>query len=1215
MLSLAKLRVGQEAYQLSGVAQSLDDYYTGSGEAAGRWYGLGAERLGLVGDVDADDLRAVLAGMAPGTGGLTPDGATIRPHPRRVPGFDATFKVPKSASVLYAVSDDPRVQGAIIEAGDAALADTIAWLEREVIKVRRGTGNAAFLSDLAARDPAAADAARIRVLPGQGVTAAAFRHRTSRAGDPLLHWHVLIANLVEGPDGRWTAFVHPELYRAARAAGEVFQAVFRSELTDRLGLQWRAGRHVQEVAGVPQIVCDAFSKRSDEIEDWLAATGTPDTPGGRQQAVLATRRDKPEVEHERFDASWKAEAADLGWGPAAAEALLVEAASHAPRAESEAWRLLVAPRSPLGAVSATTEVVVGREEWIARLADELTAHESTFDRNDLVRAVATRLGPGATTSTIDRVAAQVTASSALIPIDDGRWTSATLVDIEHRLLHTATSSIGARQGLHPEVVAASLVGIPDLGADQAKAVRRLATSTDGVSLLVGPAGAGKTYALAALRDLLERSDLAITGVAPSARAAHELTHGAGITASTIHRQLAAWNRGDDLPNPRTVLVVDEAAMTGTRELEAVVSRVVTAGGRALLVGDYHQLPEVTAGGGFSALLAAGVTCAELTENRRQRSPWEREALTAIREGRTAAAIAAYAAHDRITVTADHDSMIWSAVERWMAEDGRAVLLAGTNETVQTLNTAVRAALREEGVLGPDLAAGAGRGFAVDDRVVARINDYETTTIDGGTTHLLNGQAGRITRALPAGGLAVLLDDGDEVVVPHHYLAIGGLDHGYALTAHRAQGGTWDVSISVGSDGLYREAGYLMLSRGRHANWLHLAEADLDDLDDTPARHDSPIPLPSEEPIDVLTALHDRLATSRAKSLAIVTDPHLREAVGIASHLPLATLEQNLDHARTVEDLATRTVGAHPGLDGTRLDRIDHTARHVGVGSRIRATDRNNIGTVVSLDDALGVVRVAFVAADGRYAERNMTWEAVEVMTDGPERELGPAATRALHRQVEPLHDRIDRWHSIVRQHSVGPQDRPLYERAIHIAVGRSTDELAADRPQWLLDLLGDRPASPAGSQVWDDAVTHLAAHRLRHGIDTDHEPPLGTPADIGLDTLAQLGSVVISARTWMDDHATTEPTDLTHRAGADLGRRKDELEAILATAPPDHRDLITRLQSDGQLPLDGLDDALRTALDGQSSRRTWILEHWPHVVEYAEVVTAAGVGPVDHLGL
>jgi TrwC relaxase len=84
MLSIAKLRVGQEAYQLSGVAQSLDDYYTGSGEAHGQWVGGSAARLGLTGQVDADDLRAVLAGLAPGNGGLTPNGDRLSAHPRRV---------------------------------------------------------------------------------------------------------------------------------------------------------------------------------------------------------------------------------------------------------------------------------------------------------------------------------------------------------------------------------------------------------------------------------------------------------------------------------------------------------------------------------------------------------------------------------------------------------------------------------------------------------------------------------------------------------------------------------------------------------------------------------------------------------------------------------------------------------------------------------------------------------------------------------------------------------------------------------------------------------------------------------------------------------------------------------------------------------------------------------------------------------------------------
>ena len=207
------------------------------------------------------------------------------------------------------MSDDPRVQGAIIEAGEAAVRDALGWLEREAIQVRRGTGNERVPRPTSPPGtPTPPTRPGSGSLPARGVVAAMFRHRTSRAGDPLLHWHTLVANLVEGPDGRWSAFVHPDLYRAARAAGEVFQTVLRAELTERLGVEWRPGRHVPEIAGVPQALCDRFSKRSREIDAWLEATGTPDDPAGRQAAVLATRRDKPEVEDERFDAAWKAEA-------------------------------------------------------------------------------------------------------------------------------------------------------------------------------------------------------------------------------------------------------------------------------------------------------------------------------------------------------------------------------------------------------------------------------------------------------------------------------------------------------------------------------------------------------------------------------------------------------------------------------------------------------------------------------------------------------------------------------------------------------------------------------------------------------------------------------------------------------------------------------------------------------------------------------------------
>src|SRR5207244_20357 len=144
--------------------------------------------------------------------------------------------------------------------------------EREAIRVRRGSHNQAWLA-------AHADKTDVgpRQLRTSGVVAAAFRHRTSRAGDPYLHWHVLVANMAEGTDRRWSALHGSDLYRHARAAGEIFQAVFRDELTASLGVEWRPGRHVGEIAGIAQAILDLFSKRAREVDAWLVATGTPDT--------------------------------------------------------------------------------------------------------------------------------------------------------------------------------------------------------------------------------------------------------------------------------------------------------------------------------------------------------------------------------------------------------------------------------------------------------------------------------------------------------------------------------------------------------------------------------------------------------------------------------------------------------------------------------------------------------------------------------------------------------------------------------------------------------------------------------------------------------------------------------------------------------------------------------------------------------------------------
>lgn len=1208
MLSIAKLRVGQEAYQLSGVAQSLDDYYTGRGEADGTWAGVGAERLGLEGPVAADDLRAVLAGMAPGSGGLTPDGSTVRTHVRRVPGFDLTWKAPKSVSALYAVSDDPRVQGAILEAGEAAMRAAVSWLEREAIWVRRGSGDVAYLNDLAARDPAAAEAARQRPVKGRGVVAASFRHRTSRAGDPLLHWHVLVANMVEGPDGRWGAFVHPELYRHARAAGELFQTVLRGELTARLGVEWRPGDHVPEVAGVPQRVCELFSKRAAEIDAWLAATGTPDDPAGRQEAVLATRRGKPELEGERFDAAWKAEATAAGWGPDAADALIASSASPDVPEVDEVWRIpTIDEHSGL-----VTDRAVDPEEWIAVVGRTLTESDSTFTRPDLVRAVTARIGEGATPATIERVVARALASTQVVPVTDqgtGRWTTVELLEVEGRFLHTARSTRNTRGAVEGGQVE-RVLSLAGLGDDQQAAVRTIATSTDAVTVMVGPAGTGKTYTLNVVRQVFEASGHEVVGVAPSARAAQELEADAAIGSSTIHRLLGAWDRGHDLPTSRTVLVVDEAAMAGIRDLERAVAPVVAAGGRVLLVGDHHQLPEVTAGGGFAALATdRAATVAELTVNRRQTQAWEIETLAELRDGHVARAVDAYRSHGRVVVTDDRPALVAAGVERWLAAHRAGtvpVLLAGTNEMVNALNDAVRHQLLATEVLGA-VIDGTNGTLAVGERLMIRVNDYQATTTDGRATAVLNGQPCTLTAVADDGYVVRMDHDGDHVVLDRAFVEGGGVAYAYASTAHKAQGGTWDLAITVGLDGLYREAGYLVMSRGRTSNWLIVTQPEADEVDAELARHGrDAIPLPGEEPDTIDEEVQDRLSTSRQKLLATSRDPHAPAIQKAATTLDYPTLEGWAGYARAVEDQASRIVGSDPDRHRDRLARTEHTARHVALGQRVKAWDRRNIGTVTALHDDRGTAQVTFVATDGRTATRTMAWGDITIVDprQPQPRTLTTEAAATLDRLTAGLRTDLARWDAHLVHRGVRPGDRHVYEHAAALAIDRTAAHLAAAQPDWLTTLVGTRPLDrPAATQVWDDAVRELATHRLRHGI-TDPAAPTGPEtSDEGAAAVwSDVAPAVAAARLWLDTHTDRPATSIVRtRSTRELHQRRQDLDAIWDTAPPDVRHLIDQLRTGDSLPLADTTELLSDALATQGDRRRWILAHWPHVVEATQI--------------
>src|SRR3954452_2458745 len=217
-------------------------------------------------------------------------------------------------SVIWALGD-PLVQAEVTAGCEAALAESLAWLEREACCVRRGSNNRR-----AAHAPGEFGTHR---MVADGFVAAQFPHRTSRLGDPHLHWHVLVANTARGIDGRWTSLDGTALYAARRTVGVVFQAAMRRELGERLGVEWGpAHNDSAEIAGVPREVLRAFSRRHEQIAEWLELTGKSG-PQAETEALLDTRASKQDLaDIGELETEWRTRATQLGWGPDAVGGLL-----------------------------------------------------------------------------------------------------------------------------------------------------------------------------------------------------------------------------------------------------------------------------------------------------------------------------------------------------------------------------------------------------------------------------------------------------------------------------------------------------------------------------------------------------------------------------------------------------------------------------------------------------------------------------------------------------------------------------------------------------------------------------------------------------------------------------------------------------------------------------------------------------------------------------
>ena len=1207
-MSLWKLRVGAEAYYLAQIASGLDEYYTGAGEAPGRWVGSGSALLDLAGAVDGDDLRAALAGLAPGTG-LTPNGTELTSHARRVPGFDLTFAVPKSVSVLWALAD-PLVQAEVTDACEAALGEAMGWLEREACFVRRGTNNRQ-----ARVDPAEFGTRR---MVAEGFVAAQFAHRTSRMGDPHLHWHVLVANTARGSDGRWTALDGTALYTAQRPVGVLFQTAMRRELSRRLGIEWGPMHNDSaEIAGIPARLLREFSQRADQIAEWLDVTGRSG-PGQSRVAAGETRTSKKLLaEFEVLEAEWRTRAEGLGWGPAEVDALLAAGGGVGVGGGSSGWWTIREQVWRAGEAT-TVERTVGFDEWVDWLLTErVTEKSGTFTRFELTQDVATAMPVGTALEVVERTTARALASPVVVEIGDHwaergsvhapdravrddravRYTSRSLLRIERLLVDQLADGVAAGVGVMAPAVVGAAITASTLGDDQAAAVLALTSAGDRVAVMVGRAGTGKTHTLGSVRAVYEAAGWDVIGLAPSARAARELQDGAGIDSTTLARHRVEQRT----ITATTLVVVDEAAMAGTRDLASVVDQATRVGAKVLLVGDDRQLPEVATGGAFRAAEAKlGERVVELTVNRRQRHEWERQALDQLRAGDVTAAFTAYRDHGRVVLADDPADLNGIVIADWLETRSTGVdvlLLSGTRSETRLLNRHVRQALVDHGQL--DTAGEIefhGRRFTTGDEVVLRRNHPGQHLTTGEPFAVDNGMRGIVTSVSPD-HMTLRTTNDEHVALDRHYLERGWVDHAYAITIHTSQGATSDEVMLVGPAGLYREGAYVAMSRGRERARIYLTTDQATDLDEA---HRTGIPLPTEADTDPVDRLLARINQSAAKDLVTVEDPAADDIAQLVDTVPVPELWARARHAVEAE----HTCGAeNPSAMREAVDAATLCRTHLAEGRRVRAIDRDNVGLVIAINDAAGSCIVHFESSDGRSATRDFDWSELVVIDQPQPVELTPAADARLTARRDALAAAEHEWATALAAHGVQPGDADRYRRATHTALDRAAHALRGDEPEWLTAWIGTRPATAAAVAVWDDATTHIARYRALHAVPAD-APGLGErPTEpAGSHRWLALTIRLLEDRLWLADHPHPEVTPLTTRTPASLIERRDELEQLLATAPADQRDFVTRLTT-SQLDPDELHEYLSAAMAVQGERREWILANWPYLIEFEQITT------------
>ncbi|MDB9804410.1 relaxase domain-containing protein [bacterium] len=592
----------------SGYYKTEGYYLEGSkeGAEAASWFGEQAKALGLDGRVDDEMFSSMLTGQTYEVGkdgpvegrlmGRYTDG--VRQHR---PGIDLTFSAPKDVSVAALVYGDER----LIAAHDAAVKEALGYIEQHVVQTRRSVNG------------------ELEVETGGKIIAGIFRHDTSRAMDPQLHSHAVVANMVRNSGDEYTAVHNNLIFKSQKMGSEIYRASLAKAATELGYTVERYGKdRLISLKEIPDEVADQFSKRRDAILNALEERGDTVDAKTAERAALATRARKAGgIDRDELRQSWHNEAKDLGLDAKAIEQTIAATRQRA------MTRLGGQTRD--GAVS--DPAVAAVEQGIAHISE----NSVSFGRKQLIET-ALKFGKNVDLAQVETAVKSFEANKALLPAftkdpDDPQRTTEALIVVEKQIVtewrasKSGTSLIGGGliRGSFRSAEGAlenKVKGVANLSEGQRDAIIVGLTGKSRFVGVQGSGGTGKTYMLSYLNKYAEQHGLRVEGLAPSNRAVEEMRETLPNSETLQARLLRGKAKGtSDIAPEKTIVVVDEASMI-TNDQALKLMRQAREGkiGRVIFLGDTQQLDGVGAGTPFDLLQKSGMRTAVMDDIIRQR---------------------------------------------------------------------------------------------------------------------------------------------------------------------------------------------------------------------------------------------------------------------------------------------------------------------------------------------------------------------------------------------------------------------------------------------------------------------------------------------------------------------------------------------------------------------------------------------------------------------